>query len=171
MAAGGILNGTWESRMEILDLDTQKGDSTTVMRLGKRVGAIACTGTVLGASFLLGAQPNPKVERGRYMVERASMCGDCHTPMTPKGEPDRTKWMMGTDLPFKPTAPMPEWAAHASTLAGLVGYTDAQVTGMLQTGLKDAKPLRPPMPQYRFSREDAEAIVAFLRTLKPAPAP
>jgi hypothetical protein len=77
--------------------------------------------------------------------------------------------MMGMDLPVKSTAPMPEWAGHAPTLAGLVGYTDAQVIGMLQTGLKDGKPLRPPMPQYRFSREDAQAIMAFLRTLKPAP--
>ena len=99
------------------------------------------------------------------------MCIDCHTPMTPKGEPDRTKWMMGADLMFKPTIQLPAWAEHAPTLAGLVGYTDAQVVGMLQTGLKDGKPLRPPMPQFRFSREDAEAIVAYLRTLKPPPKP
>lgn len=140
-------------------------------KLGKSVGAIACTGVVFGACTLLGAQPNPKVERGKYIVERASMCGDCHTPMTPKGEPDRTKLMMGADLIFKPTAQLPAWAEHAPTLAGLVGYTDAQVVGILQTGLKDGKPLRPPMPQFRFSRGDAEAIAAFLRTLKPAPAP
>jgi hypothetical protein len=36
--------------------------------------------------------------------------------MTPKGEPDRTKWMMGMDLPFKPTVPMPGWAAALSRL-------------------------------------------------------
>ena len=139
--------------------------------LGSRVGAIALTGTVLGASILLGASANPKVERGKYLVERASMCIDCHTPMTPKGEPDRTKWMMGSDLIFKAIVPVPDWVDHAPTLAGLVGYTDAQVVGMLQTGLKDGKPLRPPMPPFRFTREDAEAIVAFLRTLKPAPKP
>jgi mono/diheme cytochrome c family protein len=99
------------------------------------------------------------------------MCTDCHTPLTPKGEPDRSKWMAGSDLFFKPIIQVPDWADHAPTLAGLVGYTDAQVIGILQNGLKDGKPLRPPMPQFRFSREDAEAVVAFLRTLKPPAAP
>jgi hypothetical protein len=79
--------------------------------------------------------------------------------------------MMGSEVLFKATVPVPAWADQAPSLAGLVGYTDAQVTSMLQNGLKDGKPLRPPMPQFRFTREDAEAIVAFLRTLKPPARP
>lgn len=97
------------------------------------------------------------------------MCGDCHTPMTPKGEPDHTRNMMGAAVFFRPKAPVPNWVDEAPPLAGLVGYTDAQVITILQTGLKDGQPLRPPMPPFRFNREDAEAIVAYLRTLKPAP--
>jgi len=59
----------------------------------------------------------------------------------------------------------------APPLAGLVGYTDAQIVRAIQTGVSAAgNPLRPPMPPYRFSKDDAEAIVAFLRTLKPATA-
>lgn len=139
--------------------------------LGRRVGVLASSGVVLAAVIALGASANPKVERGKYLVERASMCIDCHTPMTPKGEPDRTRWMMGSDVFFKAIVPVPAWADQAPSLAGLVGYTDAQVLGILQNGLKDGKPLRPPMPQFRFNREDAEAIAAYLRTLKPAPAP
>jgi len=142
-----------------------------VRNLGKRIGAVACPLLLLGVWTILGAQSNPKVERGKYIVERASMCIDCHTPMTAKGEPDRTKWMMGADLMFKPAIQIPAWAGYAPALAGLVGYTDAQVIGILQTGLKDGQPLRPPMPQFRFTRADAEAVVAFLRTLKPAPTP
>lgn len=140
-------------------------------RLALCVGACLCLEIGLGASVILAASPNPKVERGRYIVERASMCGDCHTPMTPKGEPDFSKRMMGSDLFFKATIPVPNWADHAPSLAGLVGYTEAQVAGILQTGLKDGKPLRPPMPPFRFTREDAEAIAAYLRTLKPPASP
>jgi hypothetical protein len=28
--------------------------------------------------------------------------------------------------------------------------------------------LRPPMPQFRMTRQDAEAVVAYLKTVKPA---
>lgn len=138
-------------------------------RLTRRVGARLSMGVALGASILLGAAANPKVERGKYLVERACMCGDCHTPMNPKGEPDMTKWLHGTSLFFSPKFSVPDWVDQSPALAGLVGYTDAQVLPMLQNGLKDGKPLRPPMPHFRFNREDAEAIVAYLRSLKPPP--
>ena len=139
--------------------------------LGKRVGAVLTLGAALGASILLSATSNPKVERGKYLVERACMCGDCHTPMTPKGEPDMTKWLHGSNLIFAPKMPVPDWTDQTPALAGLVGYTDAQVLGILQKGLKDGKPPRPPMPHFRFNQEDAEAIVAYLRSLKPPPKP
>jgi mono/diheme cytochrome c family protein len=133
-----------------------------------RVYAWAGFWCAVGAATALAASLPSKAERGKYLVERASMCVDCHTPMTPKGEPDRAKHMMGSTLFFAPKAPIPNWADEAPPLAGLAGYTDAQVIAILQTGLKDGQPLRPPMPAFRFSREDAEAIVAYLRTLKPA---
>jgi hypothetical protein len=77
--------------------------------------------------------------------------------------------MMGSTLFFQAKMSVPDWVDVAPPLAGLAGYTDAQVIAMLQTGLKDGKPLRPPMPKFRFSRADSEAIVAYLRSLKPAP--
>ncbi len=96
------------------------------------------------------------------------MCIDCHTPATAKGEPDRAKWMGGAALPFKPTIQMPVWADFAPALAGLPGYTDAQIIRALQTSVgSTGNPLRPPMPRYRLSREDAEAVVAYLRSLQP----
>ena len=43
--------------------------------------AIALAGTVpLG-----GAQAETLLERGRYLVETVAACGNCHTPMGPKG--------------------------------------------------------------------------------------
>ena len=137
---------------------------------GKRVGAIAFGGVAWAVLTLLGAPaPAEKIERGRYIVEQASMCIDCHTPMDAKGMPDRAKWMQGAPIMFKPTVKIPAWADTAPSLAGLVGYTDAQIVRALQTGISPAgNPLRHPMPGFRFSKEDAEAVVAFLRTLKPA---
>jgi mono/diheme cytochrome c family protein len=136
------------------------------------VGVLALSGIGSVAAVLLGASAPPeKIERGRYIVERASMCIDCHTPMDAKGMPDRAKWMQGSPIFFKPTVKVPAWADTAPSLAGLVGYTDAQIVRALQSGVgATGNPLRPPMPAFRFSQADSEAIMAFLRTLKPAPA-
>jgi hypothetical protein len=39
-----------------------------------------------------------------------------------------------------------------------------------ETGLRpDKKSSKPPMPQYRLDRADAEAVVAYLRSLKSPP--
>ena len=77
--------------------------------------------------------------------------------------------MQGSKLDFQPLHPVPGWADYAPSLAGLPGWTDAYVTKLLETGLKpDGTPPRPPMPPYRMTREDAEAVVAYLRSLKPA---
>ncbi len=138
--------------------------------VGRRAGGALWIGLTLGAALAAGAPPNAKAARGKYIVEKASMCVDCHTPMTPKGEPDLSRNMMGSTIFFAAKMPIPNWVDEAPPLAGLAGYTDAQVIAILQTGLKDGQPLRPPMPQFRFNREDAEAIVAYLRTLKPPPA-
>jgi mono/diheme cytochrome c family protein len=41
---------------------------------------------------------------------------------------------------------------------------------LLTTGVwRDGQRLRPPMPQFRMSREDAESVVAYLRSLTPSP--
>jgi len=138
---------------------------------GRRLGVFALSGIASVAVVARGASAPPeRIERGRYLVERASMCIDCHTPMDAKGMPDRAKWMQGSPILFKPTVKVPAWADTAPSLAGLVGYTDVQIVRALQAGVgPTGNPLRPPMPAFRFSKEDAEAIVAFLRTLKPAP--
>jgi mono/diheme cytochrome c family protein len=61
------------------------------------------------------------------------------------------------------------WAGTAPPLAGLEGWTDQQAVKFLTTGIdKDGKNPRPPMPEYRFNRDDAASIVAYLRSLKQA---
>ena len=137
-----------------------------------RGGAFLLAGIAFGALVLPGADTQSKVQRGRYIVEQMSMCADCHTPMNAKGEPDKTKWLQGTPLFFKPTVVVPNWADTAPPIAGLAGYTDAQIVRALTTGVgAKGTPMRPPMPMFRFTQGDAEAIVAYLRTLKPAAPP
>ena len=99
------------------------------------------------------------------------MCGDCHSPHNEKGELIRERQLQGTPLPFKPAVPMPLWADKAPNIAGLPGWEDKDAVKFLMTGLTYSDlPARPPMPQYRFNREDATAIVAYLRSLANAKA-
>lgn len=57
-------------------------------------------------------------------------------------------------------------------IAGLPNWTDEQAITFLTTGTApDGTQANPPMPQYRFNRADAKAVVAYLRSLKPAPRP
>src|SRR5438309_109690 len=54
------------------------------------------------------------------------------------------------------------------TFVSLFCYPDS--TPGLTTGVwPDGQRLRPPMPQFRMSREDAESVVAYLRSLTPSP--
>jgi mono/diheme cytochrome c family protein len=107
-----------------------------------------------------------RLARGKYLVERVGMCTDCHSPRNQKGELIRERWLQGAPLEFKNTVPMPKWADAAPPLAGLPGWTEAQVVTLLTAG-KDQKgePPDPPMPAYRMNKEDATAVAAYLASL------
>jgi len=109
-----------------------------------------------------------KIERGKYLVEHVGMCGDCHTPHNEKGEPIAGKLLKGAPLSFKSIVPIPVWADKASNIAGLPGWETGDAVKFLMTGIAyNDLPARPPMPQYRFNKEDAEAVVAYLKSLAP----
>lgn len=107
---------------------------------------------------------NSQLERGRYLVQRVGMCGDCHTPRDEKGAPISGKELAGAAIDFKPVHPMP-WASTAPEIAGLPGWKDQEIVTFLMTGKLNGKQANPPMPQYRFSAVDARAVVAYLRSL------
>jgi mono/diheme cytochrome c family protein len=131
------------------------------------VGLILIVVTSLTAGSPAGSAA--QIERGKYLVEQVGMCGDCHTPHNDKGEPIREKWLQGAPLAFKPAVPMPVWADKSPNIAGLPGWESKAAVKFLMTGIAyNDLPGRPPMPQYRFNREDATAIVAYLRSLAPA---
>jgi len=111
------------------------------------------------------------VERGRYLTESIGLCGDCHTQRLPTGMLDMTRHLYGATLPFKNMNPQP-WAATTPALAGLpAGYTEAQLASFLQDGKRpDGSAPLPPMPEYRLSQSDAEAMAAYIASLPKPPA-
>ena len=133
--------------------------------------AAACMGIALVLPFLAGAKGG-KAQRGRYLVRGVAMCNDCHTPRDEKGEFDLRRELHGAALTFEPAVEMP-WAPAAPPIAGLPkGWGEAALVKLLATGQgPEGHPLSPPMPQYRMSREDAEAVVAYIRSLSPPEAP
>jgi len=142
------------------------------MKLAACAAAVAILSIlVMTAALSSSASParSAKVARGKYLVEGVGMCGDCHTPRNEKGEAIPGKTLRGAVLSFKPITPMPVWADKAPNIAGLPGWTDEQAVKFLMAGIAyNELPGRPPMPQYRFDGQDAEAIVAYLRSLAPA---
>jgi mono/diheme cytochrome c family protein len=141
----------------------------------KKFAALVIIGILLLIPFLFGQKPRPHgpsaatLARGKYLVEDVGLCGDCHTPHNEKGEPIKEKYLQGASLDFKPTTPVPVWADQASNIAGLPGWDrDAAIKFMMTGVANNGLPSRPPMPQFRFNVQDAQAIVAYLQSLAPA---
>jgi len=113
------------------------------------------------------------VRRGDYLVNQVGLCTDCHSPRDEHGAFLKGKHLLGAQIPFAPTVPMPAWAVAAPPIAGLpAGWTEDAATHFLMTGERpfNMPPVRPPMPPFRLSQDDAQAVVAYLQSLA-APAP
>jgi hypothetical protein len=109
------------------------------------------------------------IARGKYLAESIGMCQDCHTPRNEKGELIKEQWLQGATLGFKPIGEMPVWADKSVNIAGLPGWEKDAAIKFMMTGIGyNGLPARPPMPEYRFNRPDAEAVVAYLMSLAPA---
>jgi len=110
-----------------------------------------------------------QVERGRYLVEEVAKCTECHTPRNEKGELKRDAWLEGAPIWIRPVRPIANWADHTPPLAGLPSLTDAETERVLEKGIgPEGETLRPPMHIYHMNHEDAEAIVAYLKSLPKA---
>lgn len=109
-----------------------------------------------------------KVARGEYIVNGVAMCGMCHTPRNDANEIDRARWLDGAALWLLPAHPQQDWPLKAPRIAGEPPASDEEMVTLLTTGIwKTGTRLRPPMPQFRMSKDDAEAVVAYLRSLTP----
>ncbi len=107
------------------------------------------------------------VARGEYIVNYVAQCVQCHTPRTSSGDLDRMQLLHGAPIPLSSPWPNRPWAVRSVHIAGLPGFSDADVISILTRGARpDGRVPQPPMPQFRMTQEDATAVVAYLRTLK-----
>ena len=145
-----------------------------MMKLGVLLAALLLSSVVARTDRLAQADEkqhysSKQIARGKYLVESVAMCGTCHTPVNEKGELDRTKWLEGSVLNCAPINPIPDWRAAAPTITPLPpqkDWTGPLVVRLLETGVShNGKPAKPPMPQFRMSHRDAEAVVAYLMSL------
>ncbi len=128
---------------------------------------------VAGAALLAAVQvgsaaaPQGQIARGGYLASDVAMCVQCHTPRDADGKLDRARWLTGAPIPVRSPFPNETWAFRAPAIAGLPGWTAEDVQSLLTTGrrLSGYAPKRP-MPPFRLTREDAEAVAAYLHSLR-----
>jgi mono/diheme cytochrome c family protein len=132
--------------------------------------------TVSCGVWAQSAERAPRVDqrdligRGKYIVEGIAVCGQCHTPRNGQGDPDPDRALQGAPLWLLSAKPTGDWPAEAPRIAGVLPGTDDQMVTLLTTGIwRDGKRPRPPMPQFRMSPQDAQAVVTYLKSLKPPP--
>jgi mono/diheme cytochrome c family protein len=119
---------------------------------------------------------DPLVTRGRYLVNDVSQCPFCHTPRRSDGMPDPTRFLAGVDCLFD-AVPDDDEAGCISARnltnhpTGLANASDDEVKAAFLDGIgTDGRNLLPLMPYWVFHNmtdEDADSIVAYLRTLPP----
>jgi mono/diheme cytochrome c family protein len=106
------------------------------------------------------------VARGKYLVESVAVCGQCHTPRDSNGNLERARWLQGASVPWLPAQPDSDWPLSAPRIGGTPPASDADMVKLLTTGIwTNGNRLRFPMPQFRMERSDAEAVVAYLKTV------
>ncbi len=113
------------------------------------------------------AASNAQVERGKYIVEDVAKCINCHTPRDASGEIDRTRLLTGAPVFFQPAQHVADWPQLCPRIRGTPPGTDEEMITLLTTGIwNTGKELRDPMPKFHMTREDAAAVVAYLKSLK-----
>lgn len=114
----------------------------------------------------------PRVARGQYLVTFGG-CNDCHTPGYFFGKPDMNRMLGGSDVGFE----LPGLGVfHGPNLTpdpetGLGKWSAQEIATAITTGKRpDGRVLAPIMPWHAFAkltRNDVDAIVAFLKSLPP----
>jgi hypothetical protein len=139
-----------------------------------RIGIICC---VLWLAVSRGAFAESPAERGGYLVNTIMACGNCHTPRDAGGRTIAEKAFSGGGLTFTTPAfiaTAPNITPDAET--GIGSWSDAEIKRALVEGMRPdhgrlaGVPLAAIMPAnfYRaLLADDLDAIVAYLRTVKP----
>jgi mono/diheme cytochrome c family protein len=106
------------------------------------------------------------IERGRYLAHHVALCVECHSPRDRSGAIIPGQEFRGAPNPFPAPFPGVRWAIRSVNIRGLGGLPEEAVVRLLTTGIaRNGSPPEPPMPRFGMSVADAEAIVAYLRSL------
>jgi mono/diheme cytochrome c family protein len=110
--------------------------------------------------------------RGAYLVTMGG-CTDCHTQGYLLGKPDESKYLGGSDVGFE----IPGLGVFVGRNitpdkeTGIGNWTAEQIVTAIQTGQRpDGRQLAPIMPWQALAKltpEDAGAVAAFLKSVKP----
>jgi mono/diheme cytochrome c family protein len=131
------------------------------------ISFVAFIGVLLSANAQEKQSGQSQTERGRYIVENVAMCELCHTPRDEYGTPDRGRWLKGGPTQLRPSYPATTWAIVEPRIGGGPPGTDADFIKLLTTGIaRTGAPPNPPMPPFRMTRADAEAVLAYLKSLR-----
>ena len=128
--------------------------------------------TILFVQLVLHSQQKPsaadQIKRGQYLVNEVAKCSECHTPRDANNQLDPDRWLEGAPIWIEPVRQTPNWGQYAPALAGLSAYSDAQAELVLEMGEgAGGTPIEPPMHTYHMSQADAQAVIAYLRSLPP----
>ena len=123
--------------------------------------------TAASASALASARAQTPLERGAYLMKGPVACGQCHTNPAP-GSPELGGGRRFAELAYTAVAanltPDPE--------TGLANWTDADLVNGIRNGKRPrGSTIGPPMPIKSYmgmSDDDVKAIVAYIRSVKPA---
>ncbi len=112
------------------------------------------------------------VNRGAYLVQALTHCGECHTPRDSFGGPDRANELTGARMPVGDLVAS-NLTPHAS---GLGDWSEADIVDALETGnLPQGGTLGGEMAEVvrhatsRLTPGDRRAIAAYLKSLPPKP--
>jgi mono/diheme cytochrome c family protein len=131
---------------------------------------LPATGLALMAMTITLLGQDAKVERGRYLVEDVARCQECHTPKMENGEFNKAQWLKGATLIAVPSAPVADWHQKSPDITSTSALWQRWGQDGLAKFLETAKNPRggkagAPMPAYTLKADDAEAIVAYLKSL------
>lgn len=118
------------------------------------------------------------IDRGEYLVELLA-CGSCHTNGAFNGVPDMSRPLAGSDTGIAWTSPLE--SAHPGVVypsnitpdeeTGIGKWSDTQIANAIRAGVGRHGGRRiatmPWQAYAKMTEDDVDAIVAYLRSIKP----
>jgi mono/diheme cytochrome c family protein len=133
-----------------------------------RLGALCIAVlTITGTAIAFADSP---LDRGAYLVNTIMTCANCHSPKGPPAATagkDFSGGLSWDEPPFKVTAPN----ITQDKETGIGTWSEAEIKKLLRTGLRpNGVPIASIMPTGFYdivTDSDMDAIVAYVRTIKP----